>query len=685
MKNQPGLWVNPAWQKGQPGLLALVIGVSRYQHLQGGPAPVAETYDLKQLQVSALTAFNVFRWLSTEYMLDECPVAQCWLLLAPTAAESRHTPAVAQHMLEPTFAACEHAVGEWYSSLKQLGSSADRSRGLFFFSGHGLEVHQDKQILLPSDYLAPPAGNWDRALSTTNLRAGLASLPVPRQFFFLDACRNDHQKLRSKSVQGTRVLPEDEAAQVNSALVAPLFYATASGHQAWQQPEPARGLSLFGTALLDGLAGKPDMEIRCQHSTYSVNLYPLQAYVKRRVAQQLRDARAEVAQPVKLGGYVDDECLTYLISPPAAPAGGFKSTDITPPASAEAARDMQGGVFQTEQAIQPRRVWARDYGVGHRLFGSESATQTWSQGLGLFGLGKRRRLDPDAVDVHQVGRHFGDGVNTFRVELSINEQDPVGYWLELTDPAGGIHAAVLPVDWSEHGRLAAQPVYLVEFDLEKIPDGSRRLSRLEAQISINNPRFETQLAAQLWQIYCTGELRQAVSTYHGGFLETMVRLKRESSLTATIAGLILLRVRRLDLLHDWLRNLAEWFPLGPDAPVLWAEQFLRGSVGGRAAAESEAIKSLLRIQQRGTPYTAEGLAYAGSMLDRLVAPAAQLGEGKSSPLARLREKIWDVLRYFRPGGLFCCYSGFEAGADPAALLGLPPQPGADRSSPEGSQ
>jgi hypothetical protein len=51
--------------------------------------------------------------------------------------------------------------------MQQLPRSvAEHSRALFFFSGHGLEVHQDQQILLLSDYLKPPQRNWNKALST---------------------------------------------------------------------------------------------------------------------------------------------------------------------------------------------------------------------------------------------------------------------------------------------------------------------------------------------------------------------------------------------------------------------------------------------------------------------------------------------------------------------------------------
>ena len=70
----------------------------------------------------------------------------------------------------------------------------EKSRSIFFFSGHGLEVTQDMQILLPSDYLSPPNRNVNMAISTYNLHYGLQALPMPEHFLFLDACRNDNDE-----------------------------------------------------------------------------------------------------------------------------------------------------------------------------------------------------------------------------------------------------------------------------------------------------------------------------------------------------------------------------------------------------------------------------------------------------------------------------------------------------------
>src|SRR5690606_23393004 len=116
--------------------------------------------------------------------------------LAPTPAELAHEPKLGEHCLSPTLQHCEDAIGAWYATMKGLDDqSAAKSRSFFFFSGHGLQVTEDCQILLPQDYLRPPAENVDRALSTQNLANGVKPLKTPHHFFFLDACRNDHNNL----------------------------------------------------------------------------------------------------------------------------------------------------------------------------------------------------------------------------------------------------------------------------------------------------------------------------------------------------------------------------------------------------------------------------------------------------------------------------------------------------------
>jgi hypothetical protein len=223
--NTPGLWQNSDWSEGQPGLFAAVIGVSSYRYLDNGLEPVANTFGLGQLAVSALTAYRFFEWLSSGYARHGTPLARCWMLLAPTPQELAFEHGIGQNALVPTLANCEDAIGQWYASMSNLPvGAAEASRSFFLFSGHGLEIFEDKQLLLPSDYLKPPLGSVNNALSTLNLAHGLKALRVPRHFLFVDACRNDHDSLSNYApLEGKTVLNELKNSLNNPDCLVPLL------------------------------------------------------------------------------------------------------------------------------------------------------------------------------------------------------------------------------------------------------------------------------------------------------------------------------------------------------------------------------------------------------------------------------------------------------------------------------
>lgn len=669
---EPGLWVNPTWQEGQPGAFAVVIGVSRYEHLEGGAAPVQEAYGLGQLAVSALTAFEVFRWLDGTFRVEGCPIARCWLLLSPTEQEIAHEPALQKHLTAPTFDNCKKALKFWHHHMNRLpAAAAEHSRALFFFSGHGLEVHQEHQVLLPNDYLAPPSPSLDDAISTDNLKKGLASLAVRHHFFFLDACRNDHQALRAKNLGGATILTEDESALTNAERIAPQLYATASGQQAYQQPEPGKGLSLFGRALLDGLAGTPDLELKCAGELCAVNLYPLHGYVKRRVIELIEAAKADVRQPVKLSGIVDNEVITFVdfpatqvvTPPPSAAVRGIGPTGLREASPvvehSRALHERALTVARSLDASIRERVWVEDYGVAHDLFGSENVTAFWTTRLRVFRLGRRDWLDANAVRLHSVERD--EETRTYRVDMEFveNARDDIGHWLQTSDGAGTVHACVLS------GDRHTPPIFSIEFDVSFDDGSGRRLSRLDAYLSLRNTGL-LGAAAEMWSRYRTADVGEAVSAFELTTLEQMVREKLDSPLAATVAGIILLRANRLDRLYDWLRNLANWFPERPDGSALWSEQLMRRPAD-RVQALSEAADYLADLNKRGLPHTGEALSYAARLADVLVRLEQKVLQREK--VEALAQRIQNALPFFRPGGLFTAYGSLPADTNPAELIG----------------
>ena len=666
--NQAGLWVNPDWQENTPGTFAIVIGVSQYPHLEGGSAPatgddswIREARSLGQLQVSALTAFELFQWLGKSYHYASAPLAKCWLLLSPTAAESQQTPTIDHHLLKPTLAACRKALKAWYVAIRNLPKQAQHnSRALFFFSGHGLEVTHERQVLLPADYLGGELPDWDDAIATYNLRYGMDSLEIPHRFYFIDACRNDFQAIRSKGVSGQKILPEDEALHAYRGIrAAAILYATAASMQSWQPANPANGISIYGRALLDGLYGKPDIELRLKNNMATIGFSKLEGFVAERVVELIEAFQSNVSQPVQPSGIVRDEVITEidqqqlaaLRPPPVADLISRGPSEALITAGVRSAEDRAAALErriskplahkQSLDDMVPKGRWVKDFSISHPLFGSEQITALWSN-VSIFALEEQRWLEAEQLFLHQV--QHDDAMLHYQVEASVDHHDVSGYWLQLVDAIGVTHACVLPADGSNH------PNYLLALDLDRDNDDAR-IVRLEAQLSLDNSGSLGE-AARLWQKYRNGDVMNAVDNFELSALEQMVRSKLDSPLAATIAALILLRAHRLDLLHDWPRNLANWIQALPDGPVIWAEQVLR-----EQADAAQAVEYLVLILERGLPYTSETFSYAVSLSDRLQSGAID-DQALQEQLIQVQNKLQKALIFFRPGGLFTSYSHF---------------------------
>ena len=262
----------------------------------------------------------------------------------------------------------------------------------FFLSGHGLESLQERQILLPSDFLSPPSPSINDAIGTQNLRYGTASLAINRQIFVLDACRNDHKTFRGKGVTGAPILVEDESAESNPHLVAPVLYATAAGERAWEHRDPAKGISIFGRALLEGLIGRPNIELTCDATRCAVADHPLQKFLKARVLDLMKEAGSREQQLIKLGGTSDITTLTYL-EPPAGTKGGAPPAFAVPgPQPAETSLAETTPIRESASDAEFSDRWLADLGEGHRLFGSETITELWQKGTRVWALGGHQWL-----------------------------------------------------------------------------------------------------------------------------------------------------------------------------------------------------------------------------------------------------------------------------------------------------
>jgi hypothetical protein len=641
----PGLWRGDGWAEGQPGLFVAIIGVSAYEHLENGPAPAPATFGLGQLAVSALTGYRFFEWLARGYSRQGVPVAQCWMLLAPTAEELAFEPAMRVNTLAPTLANCEDAIGQWYASMSILpAAAAVASRSMFLFSGHGLEIFEDKQLLLPSDYLRPPLYSVNNALSTLNLARGLKALKVPRHFFFLDACRNDHDSLGNYSaLDGKPVLNELKNSLNNPDCLVPLLYASAAGNQAFQPTNPAKGGSLFGSVLLEGLRAQ-GLQPDCGQGVCVVDLNRLEPFVRNRLVAVMRDEYGATSfQKIRLRGDHVDDPVTEVPAPPG-PAATRLTALITVADSMTALRSIEFGGLDSSLlnlVISP-----------HELFGSEWMTEIWTNQSRIFDV-KRKRWLPKGTGFLLDRVERDESTRTYAVDMRVENAQPDDvYWFQLTDPVRTF-GCFLPEDRSGNTK------FRFELDFEFEENGKpRHLSRLDATLSPENKNF-LGWAAALWSKYenvgAAAAAKEIVDS-DALTLELLLEKKMNSPVAAMVGGLILLRARRWDKLHDWVRNLANWFPSVPDAAVLWTEQCMQQA--GAPESQAQALDYLLRLFSGPLPFFGETLGYAARQA-HVYQALGGLDAVKTQVLKAVQFRVSWALGSFRAGGLFASFAGPE--------------------------
>jgi hypothetical protein len=593
---ESGAWFNPRWKPGSPGTFAMIIGVSRYDHLDGSERSLW----LNQLQVSALTAYRVFEWLDSAYHVEGCPVARCWLVLSPTEDELRVEPGMAENPLLPTFENCEKGIGQWESAMESLPkTAAGGSRGLFFFSGHGFESTSGNQVLLPSDYLTPPNRNPQRALAVAHLAQALGASGVRVQLFFLDACRNAPNL--PNPIVGRTVLRDRDNNTTTPNYVAPILYATNSGQQAFQHPTPERGISLFGRALLDGLAGQPNIALKEAAAFRLVNVMPLLEFMEGRVARQLEAEGSAHPQPVRLGGNARNELVAQLPLQLTGHPQPDLDYDFDVVASLASQReDAATGTLVASAVARLYMAWDRSF---HGEF-REPADWMSMEWLRLIRIGQQPLDSATALRLRGVDHDRSQ--QYWRVELSIDQSDRFDHCVELREASGRLWTAVLP-----HTRGSGVTSYQLELEFEPASGGhGRRLVGLRASFgaATNGPAA---LSREIWSIYTFAGFELTLTA-----LRALARHQtrvHQAPQSAVLAGLI--------AFHLGDRPLAKHFSdaagapearLNPDAEVL---RRACGQQGIDAHVPGGIAMSLAReLLDSGMPRFAQGIRTAGQLL-----------------------------------------------------------------------
>lgn len=579
-----GYWENPA-QNDKAGTFAVIIGVSRYDNLPDSTASadLAATYGLGQLHVSASTAFAFFDWLQRSYSFDSAPLSKCWVLLSPTDAELQLNSEL-KNGTPPTLQACQDALSNAAKSIEKLHpSKIAGSRFLFFFSGHGLERYPT-QLLCPSDYLRVPGRNPNHALSTLNLRGGLRKYPLADDFYFIDACRSNPREMADIKLEGTSALVEMPAFEASTNRNSVILWGTKSGAETWQPstPSPGRsGLSIFGRALLEALEVQKNIDVECGHPPGHFTVDKLHAFTRLRVQSLLESYGQTSVDPVRKGGDYSQSCVSGWFAPPAPPVAE-ESMDVADPPQALEEKPVAISLTGVVTGAGQPGIYA--------MFQNETLSEFWESAR-AFSLAAPNVSSAVRIDAFEwIGKEAG------RVTISV--MGIGAHWLQLDDRFGLRFAALLPGD-----PLSPTPQYEIEF-ARQFNDSLRHFDVNLARTNIG----QLGVMAGLWKKYCEVNAKQAVSKLDASLSEDSLAQKTNGPLAATVGGLLLLRARRYDQLHNWLKNVAALFPYRSDGAILRAEQVRQMNTGKDYPAE--VLECLLAAAGRPLPQIREVFGYA---------------------------------------------------------------------------
>lgn len=645
----------PGYWKGNDvaaGVHALVIGISDYPYLSGGSAPrnehAPDSGGLGQLEISAISAARFFAWLRGMKGVAGAPVASCRLLLAPRPDEEAKVKELTdRHYRIADYEAIREELIAWGNELAEKGRGEGSNVALFFFSGHGVEVSGSPAILARDVLDQKMAdGGANKAVAVDPMTVAIKTYNIDRGLFFIDACRDSPKVARLLSLTGDHPLRTNpNPLRRADALIR--LHSTASGLRAYQvASDPA---TIFARAVLDGLDGPPPSYLPYDTSNVPWRLVfaALEGHTKRKVNELLVGHSPLALQHVEAYGNPYNAGMLVatkeapmappVVSPGAQPEAAPPVSvpperGAEPPALASiiesgSARVLAGTVSLTARHLEALRELGsaqqdgdlRDFTMMHEILGHETITGPWLNALQFLDARTGDPAPPEAARIVAARRQEIDSRAAAWIDLAVMPRSGGALWIGVNGLADEASTAVvIPQDLS-----FPIPVRL-DVSFERTASGDWSISALSARLS--DPELvEGDYAgawAALWEaqrIEAFADLAAAARKLEETqLLERIVRDKRDWPVAAALAVTFLLRSNDLSYLHDWPRNLADWFPWLADGPVLWAETLLRRhdadqGLDPHVIGESypaEALNYFVEIAKRGAPLLLTSLNFA---------------------------------------------------------------------------
>ncbi|VTY36531.1 Uncharacterised protein [Xylophilus ampelinus] len=660
-----GLWRTHRWERGAPGVYALVIGVSEYAYLEGGPKQVDETYGMGQLVSSARTAAAIFEWLRNDFSRQGLPVVQCHLLLSPTIDEKQALgDRLLSHYAAPTMQNLQAAIQMWTGFVPQSAKGADsESRTFFFFSGHGIQSNWHG-ALLPSDYLDDSMGApmLERCVGVADLQTWMERSAVTEHLALIDACRNEFSPLAAKGAIPTNIFPTVGTAGRPPRTSATL-HATSPNAVAFQSPTQPE--TFFGKAVMEALRSGAVG----QHSSW-LEFRELADYVKPRIKELLRQAQAASTVDQTARFRLEGEDILVVTERSQTPAVVSSRPVVEEVRSMRSASAGHGGtperyrtmlvaeeLLSAEQSFRASgcRVMKSialsalrdDLELADR-FAAGNMANLWRNGVSSHAIADRARLD-DQIIIDAVQRDASNSLVT--VDLT------------LPPRAGGVLMVFEGKDYIPRARLAlAMPTDLhqqtpirlsMSFDSVNGTEKAR-LYRISARLG---PAGGSAAYQHLWAMHredSVGLLASDLLERRIGDLVDALQHTPAPVVAELATILLFLHVGKArDLLSSNALRHAISSPAGRSLLALINKNF---SLRDQSCAQLSnihdwmaTVKTLLDIDWSSTPLFADLLDLARNVADKIL---ELIGQVRPNPLNDLLERINHVFEISVPGGQF---------------------------------
>lgn len=298
---------------GEPGVHALIIGISNYSNLPAANEERTKQQEqyglgLSRLTSAATTGFLIYQWLLESRDKLPVPLTTCRLLLAPVDAELESVEGLGAVASDASLDAVLAAATGWQCDV----GAHQGGLSFFYFAGHGLQRKRGDHVLVLQDVGQSFGARLQKAIDSFSLVQGMApSKEYPeiarRQLYFFDACRMrpaqafKYEDERCTAVFNVPTIERDDRA-------APEYYTALPGTSAFALPGEQ---TVFSKALLQCLRGGIGEK---RERRWCVTLHSLNKGLQHNLAKILEKKPEE--QMFRLDGLTENLLVCWLAEPP---------------------------------------------------------------------------------------------------------------------------------------------------------------------------------------------------------------------------------------------------------------------------------------------------------------------------------------------------------------------------------